>query len=279
MDIRSAAELGEIAQGRRIHSLVHLAAAGTVLAPLKAVPGLFDVSVDGALNVLKVFQPGRVIYGSSCAVYGNSRPEGGRAGWEDVHPISVYGLSKAATEKVLEQWARESGSVAVLLRLGNVVGANCGGLIPYLVRHATKYPDGNVAAAMRGGGKIARDYVPVDFVTRVMQLALQSNFEPGTSTVFNVGAGRTMTNGDIADILREWLAPIGYRLRVEFQPNPEHGESMCSRLQTDVTESRFNFIPPSVDEVRQAVRAGAKSYLEQFQAAAAVAGQLSVSTK
>ena len=256
----------KIAEERNIHSLVHLAAAGTVLAPLKAVPGLFDVSLHGALNVLKAFQPQRVVYGSSCAVYGNSPPDGGQPGWEDVHPISIYGLSKAATEKMLEQWAKENGSVAVLLRLGNVVGTNCGGLIPYLVRHAIKYPDGNVSAGMRGGGQIARDYVPVTYATRVMQLALQADFAPGTSTVFNVGTGRTMTNGDIADILREWLASLGYRLRVEFQPNLEIGESMCSRLQTGATESRFDLTSPTVDEVRQAVLEGGKSYLRHAQA-------------
>jgi nucleoside-diphosphate-sugar epimerase len=275
VDVRFAGELGKIAESHPINSLVHFAAAGTVLTGFEEAPKMFDVSIDGALNALRVFQPLRVIYSSSCAVYGNSPPEGGSPVWADVHPISIYGLSKAVTEKALEQWARKNGTVTVVLRLGNVVGSGCAGLITYLVRHAVKYPDGEVPAKMRGGGRIHRDYVPVDYAVRVVQLALESDFSPGSASVFNVGSGQTMSNGDIAAILKEWLGSQGYRLNVVYQPEPEAGESMCSRLRTELTESRFNLTPPSIEQIRAAVLAGAGSCLNRIKAAESASAQVS----
>jgi nucleoside-diphosphate-sugar epimerase len=168
------------------------------------------------------------------------------------------------TEKVIEQWARNGGGVGVILRFGNVVGTGCAGLIPYLVRHAVRHPDGEVPAKMRGGGRIARDYVPVEYVVRVVKLSLEADFPEGSAPVFNVGSGRTMTNGDIAGILKEWLAPQGYRLNVVFQPDPEPGEAMGSKLRTELTESKFGLNPPSTEEVRSAVLAGANSCLQRM---------------
>ena len=225
---------------------------------------MFDVSVDGLLHSLQVFQPRRVVFSSSCAVYGNSPLEGASPTWQDVHPISVYGLSKAAAEKVLEQWARQTRSVAVLVRMGNVVGSGCAGLISYLVRHAVQHPDGTVPANMRGGGKIVRDYVPVSYVVQIVRMALEEDFEPGSAPVLNAGSGRTVSNGEVASILKEWLAKQGYRLNIVFQPNAAPSEASYTALRTELTECRFNLNSPSSEAVREAILDGARSCLTQL---------------
>ena len=264
VDVCSAEELGIVGRRMPLHSLVHLAAAGTVITEIAAVPRMFEVSVGGALNALNAFQPRRVVYSSSCSVYGNASPLGGAPTWEDAHPISIYGLSKVTTEKLFEQWARKTGSTAMILRLGNVVGSGCAGLIPYLVRHAARYPDGGVPAEMRGGGRICRDYVPVDYVVRTTQAALEMKLKPGSCPIYNVGSGRTLSNGDIAAILKEWLIDRGYVLNVVFQPAPEAGEAIFSGLQTASAENAFGLKPPSPEEVREAVLDAARSCLSRI---------------
>ncbi|MDX2267541.1 MAG: SDR family oxidoreductase [Bryobacter sp.] len=242
--------------------LIHMAAAGTVITKLEAIPKMFEVTLGGMLNSIQAFRPERVIYTSSCSVYGNSPRPGGQPTWDDVHPISSYGLSKAAAERTLHQWAMETGKTGIVLRLGNVIGWGCAGLINYLVRHAFRHPDGKVPATMRGEGKVYRDYVPVKHVVRVLAHAPSVELAPGQSHVFNVGTGRTMSNGEVAVVVREWLATQGYELNVVFTPEPAFGESWYAGLNTQKTEEHFSLAPPSLEEVHDAVRDGAAAYLE-----------------
>jgi UDP-glucose 4-epimerase len=253
--------MARLAQEWKVELLVHLAASGTVLTARSALPRMLDVSVDALITAIDLFQPQRVLYASSCAVYGNAPATGGKPCWADVKPVGVYGLSKAMAELMLTDWARETGSQAILLRLGNVVGANCRGLISYLVRHALTHPDGDVPARMRGGGRVLRDYVPVNYVARVMEAASQGAFEPGAATTWNVGSGRTMSNGEVASLVREVLSSEGYKLEVVFDDDVAPGEAWAAALRTEATERDLGLSPPSKDDVRAAIVDGVRTSL------------------
>ncbi|MCX6612497.1 MAG: NAD-dependent epimerase/dehydratase family protein [Acidobacteria bacterium] len=181
---------------------------------------------------------------------------------EEVRPISTYGLSKAAAERTLHQWAEQSGKTGIALRFGNVIGWGCAGLITYLVRHAFRYPDGSVPASMRGEGKVFRDYVPVSHVVKVLEKSPSVKVAPGKSHVFNVGTGRTMSNGEVAVVVKEWLATQGYQLNITYTPEPAFGESWYAGLRTESMEEAFEVDPPPVEAVHDAVRDGAESFLE-----------------
>jgi len=244
--------------------LLHMAAAGTVITELNAIPRMFEVTLGGMLKSIDTFRPERVIYSSSCSVYGNSARVGGQPVWEDVRPISSYGLSKAAAERTLHQWANQSGKTGIVLRLGNVIGWGCAGLITYLVRHAFRFPDGSVPASMRGEGKVFRDYVPVSHVVQVLEKSSTVKMTPGKSHVFNVGTGRTMSNGEVSVVVREWLATQGYKLNIVYTAEPAFGESWYAGLRTESMEEAFEVEPPPIEVVHDAIRDGSESFLERL---------------
>ncbi len=254
--------MGSLRPQNPIHSLIHLASAGTVLTDLASIPRMLAVSVSGLLNTIDALKPHRVIVTSSCAVYGNSSPEGSPPTWKSVRPVGIYGMSKAIAERAVEQWARTTGSPGIILRMGNVVGSGGAGLIGYLVRHAVKHPDGAVPAGMRGGGRIIRDYVPVDYVVKIVERVLAKDPVRDT-TIYNVGSGRTMSNGEVADIVKGWLARQGYALNIAFQDEPAPGEAIHSALETGVTEKVLGLRPPTEQDVHEAIVAAASSCLSK----------------
>jgi nucleoside-diphosphate-sugar epimerase len=255
------------AMAGEVRTLIHAAGAGVVLTDLDALPRMLDVSLDGLLTSVRVFQPRRVIYASTCAVYGRTPERGADPDWPSVHPLSVYAFSKAMTEKALEQWARQEGSEGVVLRIGNAVGPGCKGLIPYLVRHAVQWPEGDVPARMRGGGKIFRDYVPIERLVEVVRGAMGADLPAGSTAIFNVGAGRVMSNGEVAKVVVEWLSTQGYKLRIEYSPEPDPSEAPYCRLVTETTERTFGIDPLTQDDINEAIVGGAKMHLETITSA------------
>lgn len=266
IDVSDKAALQTISVSEHAHTLVHMASAGSVLARLESIPRMVDVSVRGLVTAIDVFQPRRVLFSSSCSVYGNTPDEGAPPDSSCLRPLSVYGLSKVLTEKTLEQWVRQTGSEAVVLRISNAIGAGCKGLISYLVRHAVRHPEGDVPAQMRGGGKIVRDYVPVDYIVEVVRSVLRRPAQDGSVSVFNVGSGCLMSNGEVADMVTQWLATQGYRLQVRYAPDPDPCEAAYCRLETQRTERSLELTPPSPQEVRDAILSGAHSLLKSLEA-------------
>ncbi|HYR42806.1 MAG TPA: SDR family oxidoreductase, partial [Terriglobia bacterium] len=203
-----------------------------------------------------------VILPSSCAVYGNTGPEPAEPMRTKPSPLSIYGLSKVLAEQILTMWARDSGNTAMILRVGNVVGRGCGGLIPYLVHHAVRNQDPVVPARMRGAGRIVRDYVPVDYVSQAMLAAAEQRLPSGTALTLNVGSGEGMTNREVAEIVRAVLGLHGYVLTIEWQTEPAYGEALIALLDVKQTEQRLGLERPSRVSVHRVIEEAALHCLE-----------------
>jgi nucleoside-diphosphate-sugar epimerase len=263
MDVRAADEVRDRCRHFRPHAVIHLASEGTVNVPLRTVPQLLDTAVGGILNVLKCLNPTTIVFPSSCAVYGNTGSRPVTTSWRNINPLSIYGLSKATMEKVVELWARESRNFAMVLRLGNVIGRGGSGLIPLLVRHAVQNQDPVVPIRMRGGGRIIRDYVPLDYVAHVMLCAANCHASPGTTLTFNVGSGIGFTNRFVADIVQQVLTERGYELAIEWDPEPAFGEAQVALLDITETERQFGLSTPSRSAVCEAIEDAAVHCLQQ----------------
>lgn len=246
-DIERLADLDAIS-GWKAKKIIHLAGVGRVVTAIPDVPHLFEACLRGTVNLLDVVKPETMILASSCAIYGNTvRPA--LPTWEAARAASAYGLSKSALESLVGLWAIETGKSSVCLRLGNVVGPGCGGLIPYLVNHAVRNPDGQKHASMRGGGKIRRDYVPVEYVVSVMLAAANAQWEPGVREIYNVGTGLSRTNGDIAQLVREFVEKKGLKLNIDYRPDPATHEAHVSQLDVSDTTKKFGIQPPNLTEI------------------------------
>lgn len=265
VDITSLDAIRELPPEWQPRTVVHLAGKGTVLTPVAAVPNLFNVCIDGLVHLIQEFRPSRVVFASTCSVYGDSPKMGAGPNWKHVNAVSIYGLAKAAAELLLAQWtAEEQGASAIVLRMGNVIGPGGKGLISHLVRHAIKYPDGSVVMQMRGGGRIIRDYVPVEFATQVLKAAVEAEVPSGTTETYNVGSGRPLTNGHVASVVQQWLAARGYKLNIRFSEEAGRGEAWRAVLKVNSTTRRFRIPPPSVEEVEESIAASTKEILDRL---------------
>jgi nucleoside-diphosphate-sugar epimerase len=262
-DLRRPRALARALESVQGSPVLHLAAEAEVVIPFADLSALIDTNVAGTLNLLRALEPARLLFASSSAVYGHAGPRPVAPGWEHVNPVGAYGMTKAMGELVCAQWARERSRVALAFRFGNVVGPRCRGLIPYLVGHAVDHPEGHTPARCRGGGRIARDYVPVGHVVKVLRRALLSECEPGSYAAFNIGTGHAMTNGEVAEVVQAVLAREGYRLRIDWKSPLEPGEATRVVLDVGRTVRRFDLEAASSDEVVRAIEEGTRDWLSR----------------
>jgi UDP-glucose 4-epimerase len=242
--------------------LFHLAATGGVLIPLAQAPEQIGTALHQTMRFLEVLDPQVLVFASSCAVYGHCGPTPMKPTWRNVNPVSPYGFSKAAVELLADRWARERKRFALLLRISNVIGPACRGLIPYLVLHAVRHPNGRTPALMRGAGHVTRDYVPVDHVVQAWVRAAELDVARGKSITLNVGSGRGLYNGDIADEVKAVLAEEGVRLDVRFEKRLGEGEARRVVLDVERTSQLLDLEPPSAATVRASIRESALYWLE-----------------
>ena len=109
---------------REVDVVLHEAAQVSVPASLEDPAATHEINATGFLNVLRAAREGtvrRVVYASSCAVYGDSTR---LPLTEDqpVLPLSPYAASKLANEADAASFAGSSGLEAVGLRYFNVFG-------------------------------------------------------------------------------------------------------------------------------------------------------------
>jgi nucleoside-diphosphate-sugar epimerase len=243
-------------------AVVHLAAKAEAVTPFAEIPDLIATNVVGTLHTAQAFAPPLFVFASSCAVYGNTPRSGVSAAKHPPCPVGLYGDSKATGEMILADWARQTENRAVAFRFGNVIGARCRGLIPYLVRHAVRYPDGGVPAQMRGNGRIIRDYVPVSHLIQIIAKALTMRWKPGSFQVFNIGSGQGLSNGEVARRVQRILRQRGYQLAINMKNPIANGEAHTAVLKLQETERKFGIRTPRRAVVDQAIEDAVHYWLD-----------------
>ncbi|MET0304409.1 MAG: NAD-dependent epimerase/dehydratase family protein [Microbacteriaceae bacterium] len=126
----------------------------------------------------------RIVFASSAAVYGDSRPRALRED-DDLGPASVYGETKADAEAALA----DSGVPTMLLRIFNVHGDRFSDSLVTRLRSAT--PDAPVR--LHGWSRFVRDYVHGDDVARALVRAAEV---PGVTGAvpLNIASGEPLSN-------------------------------------------------------------------------------------
>lgn len=152
----------------------------------------------------------RLIFSSTCAVYGNSE-HSSTAELTPLKPLSAYGRSKDMSETILRDVSRAHGLKYVTLRYFNVAGADpqlrtgqrtesstllikvaveaALGLRPYVEVFGTDYATAD--------GTCIRDYIHVADLARVHLSALRHLRQGGDSDTFNCGYGRGYSVFDV----------------------------------------------------------------------------------
>jgi len=201
-DITRDADLDQVFTNYEIHAIVHMAAETIVGESMIQPQKFFQTNVAGGLKLLNAMlrhKVSRLIFSSSCAVYGEPR----RTPIDEAHPvspISVYGETKLMFEHILERYRQAYGIRYVALRYFNAAGASRrfgedhypeSHLIPSIIKAAL---NGNGEVSVFGtdyptrDGSCIRDYVHVMDIGRAHILAMEKMDDLGKS-IYNLGSG------------------------------------------------------------------------------------------
>lgn len=173
--------------GLKAGCLVHLAAINKRDDKRK----MFDTNVNGTLNALEFCKENscRIIFISSCAVYGNQKsPIKEEA---EKIPVSFYGLTKLNGEELCRFYNKNYNVPSIILRLFNLYGINQErGFIISDILSQLSNPEIRL-----GNPNPRRDFVYVDDAAEAIakSLQLKDYFE-----VINIGSGKSHSIGEIA---------------------------------------------------------------------------------
>ena len=180
---------------RNVDCVIHLAAQTSVPRSVKDPIETNLINVNGTLNILVAARDAkvkRVVFASSCAVYGKTSVLPIREG-AALSPISPYGLSKQIGEAYGRVFQELYGLEFISLRYFNVFGPRQDPSSPYSgvlsVFNAALLD--NAQPTVYGDGEQSRDFVYVGNVVEANLLAAEARGAPGLA--INIGTGNRCT--------------------------------------------------------------------------------------
>jgi UDP-arabinose 4-epimerase len=268
-DIRDEARVLDVIKRHAIEAVIHFAAKTLVSESFLAPEAYFSVNVTGMISLLGAMKRAdvrRLVFSSSCAVYGPSQAE--RIGEDHaLAPISPYGLSKLQAEQVLESVGRTFGLRSAVLRYFNVIGADPEGELYEWHEPETHLLPNLLSAALEGrefclygdryptaDGTAIRDYVDVNDLARTHGEALDA-LEREERLVSNVGTGEGVSVRKMLDLVEQAAQrPLRVRIEPPRQGDPPRLVADHRCLLTWSAGARQGFVPLQ-ESVRNALRA------------------------
>lgn len=189
-------QLEKIMQSEAPEIIIHLAALVYVQQSLQKPLEDGKVNVLGTLNILRLarsYGVKKVIYASTCAVYGESQGKWSNEN-DSINPISFYGASKYMAESYIQLFNKLYNLDFTILRYGNVYGPRQsnqgeGGVIPIFLEKI----QGGIPPLIYGDGSQTRDFIYVKDVCRANLLAIKQ----GSAEILNIGTGIGTTINDL----------------------------------------------------------------------------------
>lgn len=211
VDIRDMDKLAPIFAGAEY--VFHEAAMPQVQYSIDNPSVTNDINVTGMLNVLEACRLNnikRVIFASSCSVYGNQAK---MPLTEDMiaDPLSPYAAHKYIGEIYFRLYSQIFNIETVCLRYFNVYGPrqSVNGAYPLVIAKFLDLLKQGKPLQIVGDGENTRDYVSVFDVARANILAMKSD-NVGKGEVINIGTGVQTSVKRIAELVGgpiEYVAP------------------------------------------------------------------------
>ena len=187
------------------------------------------------LDLCREYQVKKVIYASSCAVYGET---GDYSIQESsiIQPISFYGASKYTPEQYIQLYQKLYGLSFTILRYANVYGPRQtpkgeGGVISIFVKKLLK----NENPIIYGDGTQTRDFVYVKDVAHANLLALTK----GENQIFNVSLNKKTSINELF-LLLSLLIP--HSVTPIYKPS-RNGDILYSRLDNQKAKELLGWQP------------------------------------
>lgn len=199
-DIRDFDALAGALEG--VEAVVHLAAAGSVVASVADPVENFQVNVAGTFQVLngaRLAGVERVVMASTGgALIGDAEPPVDERSLPK--PLSPYGASKLAGEGYAHAFAASYGLRTVALRFANVYGPWSERKTGVMNQFFRAIREG-VPMVVYGDGSSSRDYTHVEDISAALLAALERDLPGGT--VLHIASGVETTVLQLAELCRE----------------------------------------------------------------------------
>ena len=261
-DIRDANVCLAAAEG--VDVILHQAAQVSVPASMTDPVTTHEVNTTGFLNVLlaaREHRVRRVVYASSCAVYGDSTALP-LSEDQPAQPLSPYAMSKLANEVYAGAFCRSYGLTAVGLRYFNVFGPrqDPNGVYAAVIPLWASAMIANREIQIFGDGSTTRDFCFIANVVQANILGATDDFAAGAHDVFNVAAGGRTSLGELFEMIRSVLAPTFPHVK-SFQPvHRDFRAGDIRHSQADVAKARRILGYDPVCSVEEGLRAALAWY-------------------
>lgn len=172
-----------------------------------------ETNTQIALSLARAIEsakPRRILFFSSAAVYGEETTNTGITEATPVNPVSLYGIAKFASERILENAAQAAGSSLLIIRPPLIYGpgdtTNSYGPVGFIRSGLKSQP-----ITLWGDGSELREFLYVEDACRLVVELLDTPHEG----VLNLVSGQSHTFRDVISALEKVS-----RKKVDFSVNP-----------------------------------------------------------
>lgn len=219
MDVLNTEQIEFVLNDFQPDEIYHLAGQSSVALSWKKPALTMGININGTINLLtavKEFTPNcKVLIIGSSDEYGpvkaNECPVNEN---HALNPVSPYGISKLAQEKIAKLFAEAYGVHAIMVRPFNHIGAGqAKGFVvsDFASRIADLEKQEDESIIKVGNLHSYRDFTDVEDVVRAYILLLQKGTD---GEIYNVGSGKAVEMQEILDILLS-LATINIKVEVD----------------------------------------------------------------
>ena len=214
VDFANAQELGRVADGIDIDSIVHLGAQAGVRYSLENPAAYVQSNLVGHANMLELARnrrPRHMVYASSSSVYGGNKTLPFRVEDRVDHPLSLYAATKKADELLSESYSSLYRLPLTGLRFFTVYGP--WGRPDMAMWIFTKALYAGEPLPLFNGGEMRRDFTYIDDIVRGVIACLErppvddGEVKAGGSTsphaIYNIGNSRSEDLMRVVELLEQ----------------------------------------------------------------------------
>ena len=195
-DFKNYKTLYKLIKNKNIGTIFHLGAITQVIDAYKSPVETFDCNITGTINILEVVRSINkdiiFIYSSSDKAYG----ELNKKEYHEDHPLKgdyPYDVSKSASDLIAQSYVKTYDLRVGIIRSGNIYGPgdyNMDRLVPHVIISTLN----NKRSILRSNGKLIRDYLYVEDVSRAYILLMNSMLKKKKSLyIYNVGSNENLS--------------------------------------------------------------------------------------